>query len=42
MIGMAGTKATNQVRMMSPLGKYESHPLLGGSHRLWERETIWS
>ena len=39
---VTGPPATNQVRKMSPLGKYESHPVAGGSHWLWERESIWS
>jgi len=39
---VTGPPATSQIRMMSLLGKNESHPLSDGSHRLWERETIWS
>lgn len=39
---VTGPPATSQIRMMSPLGKNESHPHEGGSHQLWERETKWS
>lgn len=39
---LTGATATSQVRAMSPMGKNESHPVEGGSHRLWERETVWS
>ena len=39
---LTGAMATSQVRATSPMGKNESHPLEGGSHRMWERETLWS
>jgi hypothetical protein len=39
---LTGAPATSQVRTISPLGKNESHPFEGGSHRMWERETKWS